>query len=101
MKRNQEQINKPIKLYPTEHQAYRNKLYFEEELRKVVPDLIRAERYGYLSKDGINTFDYYTSGEPDVRHSAYFILKNGLIEFTGILEGKVQKYPVNNSGNNY
>lgn len=97
----QEQINKPEKLRPGEQQSYRNKLYFESELRKLVPDLLYATDYGYLDRDQTNNFNYYTSGEPNVRHLSYFQIKNGIIEFTGILNGSINKFPIQDMDNRY
>lgn len=101
MKNNQvqEQINKPERLHPIHQQTYRNKLYFEDELRKLVPDLVKAENFGLLEKDESRYFNYYTSGEPNIKHSSYFYFKNGLIEFTGILRGDISKSPIQNMDN--
>ena len=86
MRYNLEQIMKPEKLGMFEQQPYREKLYFEEELRKLVPDLIKAEGYGTLFGKGKRGFNYYTSEKPDERQYSYYEIKNGQIVFTGILE---------------
>lgn len=93
MKYNQEQIIEPVKLGIYGQQIYREKLYFEEELRKLVPDLIKAEGYGMLSGKGKRGFNYYTLEKPNESQYSYYEIKNGQITFTGILEEnkKIQK----------
>lgn len=85
MKYNLEQIMEPVKLGIFGQQIYREKLYFEEELRKLVPDLIKAEGYGMLSGKGMRGFNYYTSEKPNERQYSYYEIKNGQITFTGLL----------------
>lgn len=85
MRYNLEQIMKPEKLGMFEQQPYREKLYFEEELRKLVPDLIKAEGYGMLSGKGMRNFCYYTTEKPNERQYSYYEIKNGQITFTGLL----------------
>lgn len=85
MRYNLEQIMEPEKLGMFGQQSYREKLYFEEELRKLVPDLIKAERYGTLYGKGKRGFNYYTLEKPNESQYSYYEIKNGQITFTGLL----------------
>lgn len=81
MRYNQEQINIPEKLSYVQQQDYRERLYFENELRKLVPDLIRAEYYGYLCDSKKRWFDYYTKDKPEEKKRSCFAIRNGIVSF--------------------